>query len=100
MAPLTQLGDGWGPRQRAGALAAFGAALAWVAAGAVGAVMLVVFAAALVAAVMVAGGALLVAAIALAIRHSVQREADDHDLIEAEHVGGHSWVAYGWRDRP
>jgi hypothetical protein len=27
------------------------------------------------------------------------RAPSDPNLIEARNVGGHSWVAYGWRDR-
>ena len=32
-------------------------------------------------------------------RRTVKAAPSDPSLIEARHVGGHSWVAYGWNDR-
>jgi hypothetical protein len=40
-------------------------------------------------------------ALALRARRTVQaKTSSDPTLIEARNVGGHSWVAYGWNDRP
>jgi hypothetical protein len=47
--------------------------------------------------VMVAALAVLAAA-ALRARRTV-RAPTDPKLIEARHIGGHSWVAYGWDGR-
>jgi len=83
----------WTPRATAG-FAWLGAAAAWTVAGLVGAVLAVVITAILV----VAG---IVGALVVAVTGFVPRaKADDPDLIEAHNVGGHSWVAYGWRGQP
>ncbi|RAK61952.1 hypothetical protein [Phenylobacterium kunshanense] len=78
-------------------LAAVGASLATAAAVIVGAV-LAVFAAATVAVIAVMGSALLAFA-ALAMRARRKVRARHSDIIEARHVGGHHWVAYGWNER-
>lgn len=82
----------------AGGLAWVGASLAWAAAGIVGAVLTVILAAAVVAAALVGSGVLGLTALAMRAGRA-RRNAKDSDLIEAHHVGGHSWVAYGWRGR-
>ncbi|WP_296594907.1 hypothetical protein [Phenylobacterium sp.] len=81
-------------------LAAVGAALATTGAVIVGAV-LAVFAAATVAVIAVMTSALLgFAALAMRARRTVRaRRRRDDGVIEARHLGGHHWVAYGWNER-
>ncbi|MDB5457388.1 MAG: hypothetical protein JWP92_2973 [Caulobacter sp.] len=75
-------------------------ALATTAAVAVGAVLAVVFAATVVVIGFMASMLLALAAFALRARRTVKAAPpSDPSLIEARHVGGHSWVAYGWNDR-
>jgi hypothetical protein len=71
-------------------------AVATLAAAAVGAVLLVVFAASVV--VMVLMASVVVAFAGFALRAKRMRRPADPSLIEAHNVGGHSWIAYGWRD--
>jgi hypothetical protein len=79
-------------------LAAVGATLATVAAVIVGAV-LAVFAAATVAVLALMASALL-AFSALAMRASKTVRARRGDgVLDAKHLGGHHWVAYGWNER-
>jgi hypothetical protein len=79
-------------------IAAIGATLATLGALLVGAV-LAVFAAATVAVIALMTSALLgFAALAMRARRTVRARRDD-GLIEAKHLGGHHWVAYGWNER-
>ena len=78
--------------------------LAWIAgavatAAAVGlAAVLAIFFAATIVVVGVLGLALVaVGALAFRARRSLRKT--DSGVIEARHVGGHSWVAYGWDQR-
>ena len=90
----------WSSRRRpAGPLAPLGGALAWAVMGVVGAVAAAVIAATLVAVALVGSAALAVAAVVLGARRAVRSGANDPDVIEARHVGGHSWVATGWQGR-
>lgn len=73
----------------AGALAGLGAA-------AVGAVLAVFFAATMMVIAVMASMLLALAATAARARRRVHATLSDQDVIEARHVGGHSWVAYGW----
>jgi len=71
--------------------------LATIAAAALAAVLAVFFAATVVvigllSAVMISLGA-------MAYRARSAMRPRDPTLIEARHVGGHSWVAYGWDER-
>jgi len=80
-------------------LAAVGAALATTAAVIVGAI-LAVFAAATVAVIAIMASALLgFSALALRARRKVRARRQRSDVIEARHLGGHHWVAYGWNER-
>jgi hypothetical protein len=79
--------------------------LAWIAgalatsvAVVVGAVLAVIFAATVVVVGFIGSALFGLAAFALRGR-KVKPKADD-GLIEARNVGGHSWVAYGWNERP
>jgi hypothetical protein len=67
---------------------------------AVAAVIAVVFAATLVVIGFMATALLGLAAFALRGRQAAAAApAGEPGLIEARHMGGHSWVAYGWNER-
>ncbi|HEY2708500.1 MAG TPA: hypothetical protein VGI95_10640 [Caulobacteraceae bacterium] len=74
------------------------ATIAWLAAALIGAVLAVVFAASLVVIGLMAAVLITLAAAGMRARRTVHAPADP-DLIEARHIGGHSWVAYGWDGR-
>ena len=75
-------------------LAWLGGLLATLAAVSVG-VVLAIFFAATIAVIAVMGAATLgLAALAMRAKRTVR--SNDPDLIEAQNVGGHNWVAYGW----
>jgi hypothetical protein len=76
-------------------LAWLGGIVATVCAAAVAAVLAVVFAASLVVIALIASVLLVFAGLALRARRTMRRGAQD-GLIEARHMGGGSWVAYGW----
>jgi hypothetical protein len=82
-------------------LAAVGGTLATAAAVMVGAVLAVFFAATVAVIAVMASALLAFAGLALRARRAVHargRQAKD-GLIEARHLGGHHWVAYGWNER-
>ncbi|HEY5072394.1 MAG TPA: hypothetical protein VII63_10220 [Caulobacteraceae bacterium] len=79
-------------------LAWIAAAVAWVGAAALGAVMTLIFAASVVVIGIMASVLLALSAAVVKARRSVRRPADP-TVLEARHVGGHSWVAYGWDGR-
>jgi hypothetical protein len=76
-----------------------GGLVVWAAAALMGLALAVVFAATLLASVLTAGVILGLAAAAARARRMVRRPARRPDVIEARHIGGHSWVAYGWDGR-
>jgi len=78
-------------------LAAVGAAVAWTAAVAVAAVLAIFFAATVV--VISLMGVALLGLAGLALRARRMRTRPGSDIIEARHIGGHHWVAYGWDGR-
>lgn len=88
-------------RKHGSALRSFamlGGALATTAAVAIGAI-LALFAAATVVVIAVMSSALLgLAGLALRAKRTANARRDD-GVIEARHMGGHHWVAYGWNDR-
>lgn len=97
---MDQLGNPGMPTGRRSALrglALIGAGVA-AAIAAVIAAIFAVFAAATIAMLSLIGAMLVaVAALAFRARRAGRRPAPtEDDLIEARHVGGHSWVAYGW----
>jgi hypothetical protein len=59
----------------------------------------VVFAATVVVVGFIGSALFGLAAFAFRGRKVAAAPADD-GLIEARNVGGHSWVAYGWNERP
>lgn len=79
-------------------IALFFGALATILAAAIGAVLAVVFAATMVVIGVMASILLGLTHFALRTRRAHAAPADPQ-LIEARHVGGHSWKAYGWDRR-
>ncbi len=75
-------------------LAWVGGVIATICAAAIAAVLAVVFAASLVVIALMASVLLVFAGLALRARRTMRRA--DSDVIEARHLGGGSWVAYGW----
>src|SRR5688572_8703435 len=77
--------------------AVVGGALATAAAVAIGAVLAVFFAATVLVIAVMSSMLLYLAGLALRARRKAAVREDG--LIEARHLGGHHWVAYGWNDR-
>lgn len=75
------------------------AALATLAAAAVGAILAIVFAATVVVIGAMASLLIGLAAFAHRARRTARAPVAQPGLIEARHVGGHHWVAYGWDRR-
>jgi hypothetical protein len=71
--------------------------LATAAAVVVGAVLAVVFTLTLTVIAIMTSALLGFAGLALRARRTATARADG--VIEARHLGGHHWVAYGWNDR-
>ena len=84
----------WGSPHRT-AVGRLLAAAAWTATAAIAAGLTLIFAATLM---VVAVAASVFLAVAVALRGRRIRVGDPN-LIEAHHVGGHSWVASGWDGR-
>lgn len=85
-----------GPALRS--LSVVGGALATICAVAVGAVLAVFFAATVVVIAVMASALLALAGLALRAKRARARVRED-GVIEARHLGGHHWVAYGWNER-
>jgi hypothetical protein len=80
-------------------LAVIGGLLATVAAVVVGAVLAVVFAATVAVIAVMASALLGFAGLALRARRTARARSRADGVIEARHLGGHHWVAYGWNER-
>ena len=81
-------------------LAALAGAICTIVAAAVGAVLAVALAASVVVIAVMGGALLFLASLAMRARRTVKAKADPGpQILEARHVGGHSWVAYGWERR-
>ena len=80
-------------------LAVIGGMLATAAAVIIGAVMAVFFAATVAVIAVMASALLALAGLAMRARRTVRPRNRSPDLIEARHLGGHHWVAYGWTER-
>lgn len=91
--PVTVGASRWGLQ----ALAWIGGLIATVCALGVAAVLAVFFAATMV--VIGLMSAALIGLGGLAWRARKATRSEDPTLLEARHVGGHSWVAYGWDRR-
>jgi hypothetical protein len=76
-------------------LAWFIGGIATISAIVVGAVLAVVFAATFVVIGFMTSALVALSLAAFKARRTV-RASSDTEIIEARHVGGHSWVAYGW----
>jgi hypothetical protein len=63
----------------------------------IAAVLAVVFAATVAVIGVMASALLALGALALRARRSARSRVGD--IIEARHLGGHHWVAYGWNER-
>jgi hypothetical protein len=75
-----------------------GGAIAWTAAAVTGAVLALFLAATMLALLFMSGVVVALTAAALRARRTV-RATVDPEVIEARHIGGHSWIAYGWDGR-
>jgi hypothetical protein len=84
-----------GPALRS--FAAIGGSLATAGAVIVGVVLAVFFAATVAVLALMSSALLGLAGLALRARRTVRGRRDG--VIEARHLGGHHWVAYGWNDR-
>ena len=84
-------------------LVALAGAVCTVIAAAVGAILAVALAASVVVIALMGGALLFLASLAMRARRTVRAGALKADpgpqILEARHVGGHSWVAYGWERR-
>jgi hypothetical protein len=86
-------------------LTALAGAVCTVIAAAVGAVLAVALAASVVVIALMGGALLFLASLAMRARRTVRSSAigakadPGPQILEARHVGGHSWVAYGWERR-
>ena len=80
-------------------LAVLGGMLATIAAVVVGAVLAVVFAATVAVIAIMASALLGFAGLALRARRTARARNRNDGVIEARHLGGHHWVAYGWNER-
>jgi hypothetical protein len=82
-------------------MAWIGGALAWTMAAAAATAIAVVFAATAVVIVLMSSIFLGMAAVALRARRTARAgvRGSDANILEARHVGGHSWVAYRWDER-
>lgn len=89
-----------GSRSAFKGLAWLGGLFATLAALAIGALLAVVAVATVVVIALMSSALLGLAALAMRARRTVgARKSSDSDVIEAQKVGGHSWVAYGWNER-
>jgi hypothetical protein len=86
-----------GPGSAFRSLAVILGALATAAAVMVGAVLAVFFAATVAVIAVMASALLALAGLALRARRTAKARNDG--VIEARHLGGHHWVAYGWNER-
>ncbi len=86
-------------------LAALAGAVCTVIAAAVATVLAVALAASVVVIALMGGALLFLASLAVRARRTVRSSTVGANtdpgppLLEARHVGGHSWVAYGWDRR-
>ncbi len=81
-------------------LIALAGAVCTVIAAAVATILAVALAASVVVIGLMGGALLFLASLAMRARRRVEAKADSGpQLLEARHVGGHSWVAYGWERR-
>lgn len=87
-----------GSSARKGFAAVFGLVAATLAA-AVGLVLALVFAATIVVIGFMGSILLALAGLAMKARRTAKAKQGQDGVIEAQRVGGHQWVAYGWDNR-
>lgn len=80
-------------------LAVISASLATVAAVVVAAILAVFFAATVAVIALMSSALLAFAGLAMRARRSARTRNADTGIIEAQRVGGHHWVAYGFNER-
>jgi Flp pilus assembly protein TadB len=83
-------------------LAALAGAVCTVIAAVVATVLAVALAASVVVIAVIGGALLFIASLAARARRTAKIDRarrQEPQIIEARHVGGHSWVAYGWDRR-
>ena len=82
-------------------LALLAGAVCTVIAGVVATFLAVALAASVVVLTLMGGALLFIASLAMRARRTAKAVKADPgpQIIEARHVGGHSWVAYGWDRR-
>lgn len=81
-------------------LAVVGGTLATAAAVVVAALLAVFFAATIAVIAVMASALLFLAGLAMRAKRTVRARSRASDgVIEARHLGGHHWVAYGWNER-
>jgi hypothetical protein len=81
-------------------LAMLAGAVFTVIAGLVATVLAVALAASVLVLTVFGGALLFLASLAMRARRTAKAKAEPGpQIIEARHVGGHSWVAYGWDRR-
>jgi len=80
-------------------LAAIGFGLATAATVMVGAVLAVFFAATVAVIAVMTSALLAFGGLAMRARRTARARTSRTDVIEARHMGGHHWVAYGWNER-
>jgi hypothetical protein len=86
-------------------LAAFAGLVCTVIAALVATVLALAVAASVVVVALMGGVLLFLASLAMRARRTARSRAPaasdpGPQILEARHVGGHSWVAYGWDRRP
>ena len=82
-------------------LAVIAGAVFTVIAGLVATVLALALAASVVVIGLMGGTLLFLASLAMRARRTAKAKSNPSpQIIEARHVGGHSWVAYGWDRRP
>lgn len=81
-------------------LAALAGAICTLVAAVVGTALAVALAASVVVIALMGGALLFLASAAFRARRTAKAPQDPGpQILEARHVGGHSWVAYGWDRR-
>ena len=83
-------------------LATLAGAICTVIAAVVATVLAVALAASVVVIAVMGGALLFIATLAARARRTAKMakaRSQEPQIIEAQHVGGHSWVAYGWDRR-
>lgn len=87
------------PRAATRSLAWLSGLFATAAALVIGAVLTVFFAATIALMAVLTSAVLALTTFAMQTRRTVSVKARDPGVLDARHIGGHSWVAYGWHEK-